>query len=57
LYGTAEELAEKVKKQIPRGLKSARDDKNKGLNGTTKSRALIQNVAATSFSATCKAVP
>ncbi len=29
-------LREESKKQIPRGLKSARDDKNKGLLGTTK---------------------
>jgi hypothetical protein len=33
--GTTKEAAEKVKQQIPRQLKSARDDKNEGLIGTT----------------------
>jgi hypothetical protein len=32
----AEEAAEKSKQQILRGLKPARDDKNKGLFGTTE---------------------
>jgi hypothetical protein len=32
----AKEAAEKVEKQTPRGLKAARNDKNKRLNGTTE---------------------
>jgi hypothetical protein len=37
--GTSDEAAKKLEKQIPRGLKPARGDKNKGLNGTTKEAA------------------
>jgi len=34
--GTPEGLLKKSKQQIPRGLKPARDDKNKRLIGTTE---------------------
>ena len=34
--GTAEEVAERFEKQIPRGLKPARDDENRTLIGTTE---------------------
>jgi hypothetical protein len=37
-------LLKKSEKQIPRGLKPARDDKNKGLNGAPKG-APLQNAA------------
>jgi hypothetical protein len=36
LAARLKEAAEKSEKQIPRGLKCARDDKNKGLIGMTK---------------------
>jgi hypothetical protein len=35
-FGTTKQAAEKVRKQIPRGLKPARDDKNRRPDGTTK---------------------
>jgi hypothetical protein len=47
-FGTAEEAAEKVEKQIPRGLKPARNDKNKGLSGTTEV-VPFQNPAKAAF--------
>jgi hypothetical protein len=37
------QAAEESEKQIPRGLKSARDDKIAGLFGTAEGRALIQS--------------
>src|SRR5271165_4397783 len=39
LKGTAERAAEKVEKQVPRGLKSARSGKQKVVSGTTEDAA------------------
>src|SRR5271157_4616160 len=57
-------LRKKSERQVPRGLKSARNIKNKGLIGTLRLRSgraskscLIQGCSETSFSASCKAVP
>jgi hypothetical protein len=41
-------LLKKSEKQIPRGLKPARDDKNKKLNGAPKG-APLRNAAQTDF--------
>jgi hypothetical protein len=69
-YGTPEDAAEKVEKADPLAIKehttsakpalvgarsSPRDGKNKGLIGTTESRALIRSATEESFSA-CEGV-
>jgi hypothetical protein len=48
LVGTTDRLLKRSEKQIPHGLKSARNDKNKDLNGAAKA-APLQNLGEPEF--------
>ena len=50
LVARLKRLLKKSEPQIPRRLKSPRDDKSKGVNGTTEVVPLIQSTAKESFS-------
>jgi hypothetical protein len=56
-YGTTEVAAEKVEKQIPRGLKPARDDRKEMTCTAQLKLRPFERPAKWSFSAACEVVP